>query len=57
MDKEQVVQRLSPLAYEQLRKSLPDIAVNNETSPMQAGYQLGIQAILKKLREGFVVGM
>lgn len=48
--------RLSAAAYEQLRKQCPDIAVTNDTSPAQAGFQLGIQFALKKLREGFVVG-
>lgn len=49
--------RLSAESYEQLVKQLPGIAVSNETSALQAGYQLGMQLVLKKLREGFVVGL
>ena len=50
-------QRLAPEAYAALCKTLPGIAVNNETGTLQAGYQLGVQAVLQKLREGFVVGL
>lgn len=49
--------RLSTEAYEQLVKQCPGIAVTNETATLQAGYQLGIQFVLGKLREGFVVGL
>ena len=49
--------RLSAEAYEQLAKQCPSIAVTNETATLQAGYQLGIQLVLGKLREGFVVGL
>lgn len=51
------VHRLSSEAYSQLCGKLPAIAVNNETSSHQAGFQLGIQLVLQKLREGFVVGL
>ena len=50
------VNRLAPEVYKDLEKKLPPIAVNNETSPMQAGFQLGVQTVLKMLREGFVTG-
>ena len=50
-------QRLAPEAYAALCKQLPVIAVNNETGVLQAGFQLGVQAVLQKLREGFVVGL
>lgn len=49
-------QRLTPEAYAQLLKQCPVIAVNNETSAQQAGFQLGAHYVLQKLREGFVVG-
>lgn len=50
------IQRLTPEVYAALEKSLPPMAVSNDTSPMQAGMQLGIQMVLRKLREGYVVG-
>lgn len=57
MDKPQVavVHRLSQDAYDQLAKTVPGPAVDNEVSAHRAGYLLGIQHILQKLREGFVV--
>lgn len=50
------VQRLTADAYKQLVAQVPGIAVTNETSPMQAGYQLGVQRVLELLRKGFVIG-
>lgn len=50
------IQRLTPEVYAALEKQLPKIAVTNETSPMSAGMQLGIQMVLRALREGFVAG-
>ena len=47
--------RLSSDAYGQLSKQCPVIAVNNDTQQLQAGFQLGVQHVLQKLREGFVV--
>lgn len=46
--------RLQADAYAQLSRQCSTIAVNNETSPLQAGFQLGVQHVLQKLREGFV---
>lgn len=51
-----IVTRLDQDQYNALVRLLPGIAVNNETSPMQAGVQLGVQQVLKLLREGFTVG-
>lgn len=48
------VTRLTPAVYDHIVKKLPQIAVTNDTSPMQAGLQLGIQLVLKLLREDFV---
>ena len=47
--------RLSTDAYEQLLKVLPGPAVDNDLSAHRAGFLLGIQHVLQKLREGFVV--
>lgn len=48
--------RLSTEAYQQLEKTMPPLVVSLETTPHYAGYMLGVQFVLKKLREGFVVG-
>lgn len=48
------VVRLDYKVYEQLEKSLPSPVPG--IHPEQTGFALGIQAVLKKLREGFVVG-
>lgn len=56
LDKQNVVKvvRLDRTAYEQLEKQLPKPVPG--IHPEQTGYALGIQAVLAKLREGFVVG-
>jgi hypothetical protein len=51
-----VVTRLAPEVYASLVQKCPAIAVTNDTSEMQAGFQLGVQYLLKLLREGFVAG-
>jgi len=44
--------------YGQLVKKLGQINVTAETTPMQAGYILGIQQVLKVIREeGFAIGV
>jgi len=49
--------RLSSDAYKQLeQKLLSDVIVTDKTSELQAGYMLGIQKVLKVLRDGFTVG-
>lgn len=48
------VNRLSKAVYDDLVKKLPQMAVTNDTSPMHAGMQIGIQLVLKHLREGYV---
>jgi len=53
---EQLVVRLTPDQYRVLERSLPPPAVTNNTTDLMAGYQLGVQAVLKSLREGFTIG-
>jgi hypothetical protein len=53
--KPEVYHRLDSDQYTKLAKSLPQLAVTNDTSAHQAGFQLGIQLVLQKLREGWVV--
>lgn len=49
--------RLSSDAYKQLeQKLLSDVIVTDKTTELQAGYMLGIQKVLKVLRDGFTVG-
>lgn len=52
---EQVVHRLSPEVYKDLEKKVGYIDVTEKTSELQAGYQLGVQKVLRMLRDGFVV--
>lgn len=52
----QVIARLEYSTYRVLEKKLTPPVVTDRTTDIQAGYQLGIQAVLKELREGFVVG-
>jgi hypothetical protein len=48
--------RLTKEVYEDLEKKLPAPSVQRDTTDLQAGFQLGIQHVLKLLREGYVVG-
>jgi len=48
--------RLAPDQYRALERQLPPPSVTNATSDLMAGYQLGVQAVLKALREGDTVG-
>lgn len=52
---------LGTLSFEQyaaLEKQIPGATttVTSATTELQAGYQLGVQAVLATLRNGFVVG-
>lgn len=46
---------LTKVQYEKLEKQLPMPVPNSSTTEIQAGYHMGIQHILKLLREGFVI--
>ena len=48
--------RLSAEQYEILVKTVPGISVGKDTTDLQAGTRLGVQLVLQKLREGFVIG-
>lgn len=52
---EKTVTRLNAEVYAALEKQLPQPHIDSSTSPQQAGFLLGVQAVLKKLREGYVV--
>lgn len=49
--------RLTREVYEDLERKVGRVIVTQETTALQAGYQLGVQAVLKALREGYVVGL
>jgi hypothetical protein len=48
--------RLTPEVYADLERTVGHILVNRETTELMAGQQLGIQYVLRLLREGYVVG-
>jgi hypothetical protein len=50
-----VVTQLHPAQYKKLEAELAPPFVDNQTSEAAIAYRLGVQATLKKLREGFVV--
>lgn len=51
--KEVELMRLTPEVYAQFAKQLP--APSCPTTDLEAGYMLGIQVALQKLRDGFVM--
>lgn len=48
--------RLTQEVYADLERTVGGILVNRETTELMAGQQLGIQHVLRLLREGYVVG-
>lgn len=50
-----VMTRLDGNVYAQLVKQLPPPQVTEATTAHHAGYLLGIQLVLSKLREGYVI--
>jgi len=49
--------RLSQESYDALEKQLPAVPfVTADTTSHQAGFLLGVQMVLAKLRTGYVVG-
>ena len=53
--KEEYIVRLSPDVYKQLEDGLPSPVVSQTTTEIQAGFNLGIQFVLKKLRDGYTI--
>jgi hypothetical protein len=41
--------------YDKLEKSLPQPACSTDATPQQVGYLLGIQHVLRVLRQGWIV--
>lgn len=52
----QYVTRLNPVIYANLAKRLPVPLVTERTTDIQAGFQLGVQAVLALLREELLTG-
>lgn len=48
------VVRLDPRQYAELERQMPGPNVGPNTTDLQAGFALGIQFVLKHLREGYV---
>jgi hypothetical protein len=49
------VVRLSAEVYTELERKFNLVRPDNSTTVIQVGYNLGVQAVLKELRTGFVV--
>jgi TolB-like protein len=47
--------RLTADMMAELEKQLPPPVVTSQTTDLLAGYQLGVQAVLQKLRAGYVI--
>ncbi|HDR9131359.1 MULTISPECIES: hypothetical protein [Burkholderia cepacia complex] len=52
---EQVIVRLDAVMLRRLEEQLPKPIVNSTTTELMAGYALGVQTVLQKLREGYAV--
>lgn len=47
--------RLQPELYQKLETKLSRTIVTSSTSAIEVGYQLGVEAVLKELRNGYVM--
>lgn len=52
---ERVIARLNAQVYKKLEESLPAPTPGAATTDIQAGFLLGVQHVLKKLRDGYVI--
>ena len=53
--REEVVVRLNSEVYKKLEERFSKLVVTSATTAHEAGYQLGVQAVLQALRSGYVV--
>lgn len=51
-----VIHRLSQEAYDELERKLQPLITTNNTTGIEAGFLLGQQSVMEKLRKGYVVG-
>lgn len=49
------VVRLQPDMYNDLERKCKTLTVNESTTPLQAGFALGVESVLKLLRTGYVM--
>jgi hypothetical protein len=49
--------RMTRAEYQKLERSFTPAAVTDETSVLNAGYKLGVQAVLARFRSEFVEGL
>jgi hypothetical protein len=49
------INRLTKEVYDAFSKQFRPIVPNSQTTQIEAGYALGVQAVLQKLREGLVM--
>lgn len=47
--------RLTPAVYKDLESKTRKLIVNSTTTPLEAGYALGVQDVLRLIREGLVM--
>lgn len=53
-----VIHRLDPKQLAAVRQAVAGkISINANTTPLQAGFQLGVQSVLNVLQEGFTVSV
>lgn len=52
----QTITRLSADVYDQLERKHGGFRPTSTSTELEAGYALGVQAVLKDLRAGFVIG-
>ena len=53
--REVVVARMLPSVYQQLEKKHSRLVITTASTPLEVSYQLGVQAVLADLRNGYVV--
>lgn len=54
MPTETILHRLDPSALAVIKKQCAaGITINSNTTPLQAGFQLGVQHVINVLQEGF----
>lgn len=53
-----VIHRLDPKQLAAVRHAVAGkVSINSNTTPLQAGFQLGVQSVLNTLQEGFTVAV
>ena len=53
--KELIVVRLRPDMYNDLERKCKTLVINEATTPLQAGFALGVESVLRMLRNGYTI--